>query len=139
MFLRKCYRCGKTLSASAFSKNDNNNKRHYHLEGCCKKCNSNSAKNKLADRRDLNNYGVTISDLMENYGPNCNICLTPLIDERGELIKEQNGKRLAVIDHCHTTHRVRAPLCRKCNLVIGFSQDNPETLRRAAIYCEMFN
>jgi len=40
------------------------------------------------------------------------------------------------IDHDHTTGRVRGMLCRKCNISLGNFEDNPEWLRRAALYLE---
>ncbi len=43
--------------------------------------------------------------------------------------------RLA-IDHNHNTGKIRDLLCRGCNLMIGNSYDNPETLRKAALYLE---
>lgn len=40
------------------------------------------------------------------------------------------------IDHDHTTGKVRGLLCRKCNSVLGFVDDNSEILRRAIAYLE---
>lgn len=38
------------------------------------------------------------------------------------------------IDHCHTTNKVRGLLCMKCNLGLGYFQDNPEFCNNAADY-----
>ncbi len=40
------------------------------------------------------------------------------------------------IDHCHTTGRIRGFLCRRCNLLLGNAQDDPNLLRRMADYLE---
>lgn len=38
------------------------------------------------------------------------------------------------IDHCHSTGRIRAILCRSCNLGLGFFKDDPARMERAAEY-----
>jgi hypothetical protein len=60
----------------------------------------------------------------------CAICDLP---ERAT----RNGvpKRLAV-DHDHATGAVRALLCSRCNLAIGYMEDCPARLRAAADYLE---
>ncbi len=39
-----------------------------------------------------------------------------------------------VVDHCHKTGKVRGLLCNPCNLAIGFLQDRPTMLYKAARY-----
>jgi len=43
------------------------------------------------------------------------------------------------IDHNHTTGKVRKLLCKRCNLMIGYALESPETLRNAAAYLEGHN
>lgn len=38
------------------------------------------------------------------------------------------------LDHCHKTEIMRGLLCTKCNLGIGYFDDNVERLLKAAIY-----
>lgn len=47
-------------------------------------------------------------------------------------------KRIA-IDHDHSTGMTRGLLCNSCNVVLGLSQENPETLRRLIRYIEDWN
>ena len=47
--------------------------------------------------------------------------------------EDENGQRLA-IDHNHTTHQVRALLCRNCNTGIGAFKEDKELLIKAIEY-----
>lgn len=78
--------------------------------------------------RDLKRkYGITLADylrLMDEQNHECAICADP-----------SNGRRLDV-DHCHSTGKVRGLLCRRCNLILGHAEDEPEVLILAASYLE---
>ncbi len=40
------------------------------------------------------------------------------------------------VDHSHETGIVRGLLCSNCNQILGNAKDNPDRLRRAALYLE---
>lgn len=40
------------------------------------------------------------------------------------------------VDHDHATGRIRRLLCYPCNVAIGYFQDSPELMRKAADYVE---
>lgn len=41
------------------------------------------------------------------------------------------------IDHNHTTGKVRAVLCHRCNMLLGLARESVETLTNAITYLEM--
>ena len=72
-------------------------------------------------RRD----GIHVDDVekwIKDQGNRCAIC-------------GRNDQRLNV-DHDHSSGRRRGMLCNTCNGGLGFFKDNPDFLRKAAIYLE---
>lgn len=70
-----------------------------------------------------------------------NYQLTP--EQYNAMLAAQEGKcaicgeyRKLAVDHCHTTEKVRGLLCNACNSLLGFANDNPDTLRSALAYLE---
>ena len=47
-----------------------------------------------------------------------------------EVCEECGRAGVICYDHCHKTKKFRGWLCRKCNLVLGLVDDNPETLSK---------
>lgn len=82
-------------------------------------------------------YGVTLDELDAMYeaqNGRCAICQAegPRPAE-GDMPGRGYGRALD-IDHDHATGRVRALLCKDCNLGIGRFSDDPEKLESAAQY-----
>jgi hypothetical protein len=75
-----------------------------------------------------NKYGITFEQmqLMDKVQKHkCKIC--------GDDLGVGRSKH---IDHCHVTNKVRGLLCYRCNGGLGFFRDNPDFLRKAALYLE---
>jgi hypothetical protein len=75
----------------------------------------------------LRRYGLDPASwlaLWRGQGGCCAIC-------KGRLTR-----KLAVVDHCHTTGRVRGLLCRHCNWALGALGDTPEAIRNLLKYVE---
>jgi hypothetical protein len=61
-----------------------------------------------------------------------------LVEQRGvcAICGGNRGKHELGVDHNHISGDVRGLLCKKCNLAVGYMDDNPEWLRSAANYLE---
>lgn len=78
------------------------------------------------------NYGITINDFNEMYVQQegkCGICSGSI--KRAGMRYDSD---VAVVDHCHTTKKVRGLLCHNCNRGLGYFKDNPELLEAAKGY-----
>ena len=103
--------------------------RRYYMQGHVKLRNKN--------RKFLRTYGITIERaeamLVSQHGK-CAICNLDLGKISGRL--GTKSKDSPHVDHCHNTSAARGILCGSCNVMLGMSKDNPNTLRRAATYLE---
>ena len=78
---------------------------------------------KLAESQLLYKYGITLTEynnIKEKQNGRCAIC---------DAVNEK-----LVVDHSHETGKVRGLLCNSCNLMLGHSRDNSNTLNKGAKY-----
>ena len=126
---KPCTKCKTVKSLSAFGSNGK------YIHAWCREC---KRKDAVVRRREdpeagyfahiKAKYGVTrleYAALVAVQHNSCAIC--------GEKCKRY--KRLSV-DHDHATGKVRGLLCQECNHGIGKFGDDPDRLRKAAIYLE---
>lgn len=75
----------------------------------------------------LRTYGITYEEAqkLKNETKFCAICGT-----------DSPGKIGWVLDHCHTTNKLRDVLCMHCNTGLGHFRDNIEIIQRAIEYLE---
>lgn len=97
----------------------------------CKECKNAIARKKRIEIPDAfegflrslkNKYKMTIEqfdEMMLNQGGTCAIC---------------DKEAFLVIDHDHTTGKVRQLLCRCCNWAVGHLKDSSETAIKASEY-----
>jgi hypothetical protein len=95
----------------------------------CKVCDRKRANKWAKENKNktlLRKYGITeqqFDTMLEDQCGRCDICGTHF-----ESSKTTN------IDHCHTTGKVRALLCRHCNLVLGHAKESVQILENAVQY-----
>ena len=62
------------------------------------------------------------------------------VDKANSLLSENDKcqicgeKKALVIDHCHSSNKIRGTLCRTCNLGMGLFKDSKELLLKAYNY-----
>lgn len=82
-------------------------------------------------KRTLRRYGITPEDydrMLEEQGGGCAIC--------GNAANLWRPGCLLHVDHCHETGVVRGLLCDRCNMGVGYFNDDSVLLRLAAEYLE---
>jgi hypothetical protein len=73
-------------------------------------------------------YGITLNEynqMLEGQDYKCITCGTT--DPGGK-----HGKFM--VDHCHSTGKVRGLLCKSCNIALGEIKDNKQTLQNMLNY-----
>jgi len=104
---RICKKCQRELPLTTeffyCRRNHKNNK--YYFEGTCRTCRSLKHKHNLL----MSSYGISLEEyeqMRKNQNDKCLCC--GRIPARG-----------LVVDHCHTTNKVRGLLCNNCNCALG--------------------
>lgn len=131
--LIKCTKCGNKYPQSNFYK-DKQKVTGYRPD--CKSCNKKKCVEWARKNKDKRKYimlkhatGLT----KEQY-----IKLLQLQDSKCYICK-RNVSELSTnlhVDHCHTTHIVRGLLCYKCNVGLGYYNDDINLLKNAISYLE---
>jgi hypothetical protein len=109
-----CYKCKNEKKLTEFNRSQYDKDGHRNI---CRDCRNT---HRAIVRKHKKHYEV----LLEKQNNCCAIC--------GKS-EEENGQRLA-IDHNHTTHQVRALLCRSCNTGLGAFIDNQSLMSKAIEY-----
>ena len=108
----------------------------------CDSCLSTKDKWTLRNRNKFlkNRYNLTVFEykkLLESQGGTCACCNSKLDITAVQVPK--SGKRSGtepVVDHCHTTEKVRGILCFSCNITLGHAKDNVKILESMIKYLQ---
>lgn len=153
--MKKCTNCKKDKPLSDFPKNKRA-KAGIHYE--CSECGRTRARKWTRDnpKRNLERYQnwaqenrERANEISRNYRAKPEYRYLTLARRYGEtpefyqrMEAKQEGLCLTcgeksdplVVDHCHTTGKVRGMLCRKCNACLGLVGDDPEVLENMIAY-----
>lgn len=125
METKVCNKCGKEKSLDEFYDHPYTRDRKLHR---CKGCISIEKKERWAEGSAKESYvrqryGISLEEYRELMdGAICPIC----------------DKPATCLDHCHTSGRIRQPLCGQCNSGLGMFGEDPERLQRAIDYVEEY-
>lgn len=84
----------------------------------------------------MKNYGITLEQfeqMLIDQDFKCKIC------RKEETTHIWGSLSYLSVDHCHNSGKIRALLCRKCNLVLGLVEDDPMLLGRMAEYLHEYS
>lgn len=135
--MKRCSKCGTAKSSSSF-KRKKQRSGNFTLASACKDCHCIDEAKRYAQETDaqriarrgrflLRAYGITMADynnmfeLQEGKCASCNRHQTMFL-------------KALVVDHSHTTNKVRGLLCSGCNLALGNAGESPERLSALAGY-----
>jgi hypothetical protein len=134
MTSKPCSRCGKLKPVLDFHKDK------YKPTGYKSQCKVCSALD-FSIWRNKNLIEVRKQDRINHYINTYKLSK----EEASAFVLDRTGicsickqETLLVIDHCHTTGKVRGRICASCNSVLGYSKDRVATLENAILYLKEF-
>lgn len=83
------------------------------------------------DKKYKQAYGLSLDNVRTMFIAQSGKCKLCQIDME---LEEGLKANMAVVDHCHTTGKVRGLLCNQCNQALGLFKDNQQALLRAVEY-----
>jgi len=112
---KKCSCCRQEKNSTEFQLSKAAVDGLYHYCNSCKR-----QKAQITRYKCTYNFSVAeAKDFAKNNVGSCSIC---------------NSYGKLVVDHCHSSGRVRGHICNACNTMLGFAKDSPSTLAAAADY-----
>lgn len=131
--LKTCLKCLKEQPLSEYHKNkQGRDGRQPRCRTCLHQAQREYRKSNGYGSAIKYRYGITLTDynnMLVSQNNKCLLCMIEFDSIPGRLSKP-------VIDHNHTTGKVRGLLCHPCNVALGLVKENRETLQRMIEYVE---
>lgn len=157
--MKKCRYCKIDLSYDLFAKNKSTKDGlSYYCKKCCvKKTKESRAREKTINpitgkteyKKKYNEYPVNSKEYLRNVFLKRKYNIT--LKLYNQMLIEQDNKcaicarhsdelpKSLDVDHDHITGKVRGLLCGKCNMGIGYFQDNINLINKASAYIKNHN
>lgn len=129
-----CNQCRRYLEIKCFSRSS---RTRDGLRAGCKECCNKKHKDITSESRRKYGlkklYGMTPEDYEEILNQQNRVCFLCFEEETRVT---SNGTTKLSVDHNHITGKVRGLLCHRCNVALGFVQENPDLIKRMISYLE---
>ncbi len=142
MDTKTCGKCGLVKPLLDFSTTKSKKSGYHHW---CKMCAN--VYNKTRNQRLYTEAFVRAKNLKQHYGITSECYQVMFIAQKGvcaacgqpETTIDYRTKQLKnlQVDHCHTTGKVRALICKECNNALGLLHDDPERIHLLLRYANL--
>ena len=133
---KHCLKCGVSKPIIDFSPSPSKKDGYYtYCKPCANEKQRYRYKNNINGHRDKDNLNSTKNHYKTKYGLADEVVKEIMSNRQGmcAICKEETT---LVIDHCHSSGKVRGRICSLCNIMLGHARDNPEYLKSAILYLE---
>ena len=134
MPVKICNKCGRELPLDSFWKSAASPDGHiYHCKECGSLINKSIKRPSISRwknhiRKKFNLSEEEYAKMLDKQGGVCAICGQP------ETATFKTSIRRLAVDHDHITGEIRGLLCRRCNLGLGYFNDDLTLIQRALSY-----
>ena len=129
--MKACTKCGVVKELDAFATLGKGRSSPDGKTATCRECLNEKGRrwyrNQTRAYHRMSRYGLseeTYKQMLEAQGFKCALC--------GSL--DPRRKQGFVVDHCHSTGKIRGLLCHPCNIALGMLGDDADGLTRALNY-----
>jgi hypothetical protein len=131
--MKTCTKCKTEQPLSNFAKQS---KKKDGLRSQCKTCDQqyrDENRDAVRDYHYQNRYGISYADYKEKLKAQNNSCMIC-----GSQHSENERMKTLVVDHCHTTGKVRGLLCHSCNVTLGAARESEDILISCISYLRAY-
>lgn len=134
--MKKCSNCNKEKPLDEFNLRSKNSDQRQSM---CKECDNKLALTRYHKNKEKYNKARRNSTLKRRYGITEDEYFKMFNAQKGKCklcgkTKPRKGAKHLIIDHCHSTGKVRGLLCNDCNVLLGKLKDDVNYIDRIKDY-----